>query len=87
MPSATWFGDSAEGQLSSLRSLLTLLSWAVLVPSHAVAWFLGDLDDARLTQPSPGDMVASVTWGSLHQYWKGMTDLDPRDGAHWSLGI
>lgn len=75
MPNATWFGDSAEGQLGSLRSLLTLLSWAVLVPSHAVAWFLGDLDDASLTQPSPGDVVASVTWGSLHQFWVGKARL------------
>lgn len=71
MPNTMWFGDSAEGQLGSLRSLLTLLSWAVLVPRHVVAWFLGDLDDARLTQPSPRDMAASVTWGSLHQYWVG----------------
>lgn len=75
MPHVMWFGDSTEGQLGSLRSLLTLLSLAVLVLSHAVSWFLGDLDDARLTQPSPRDLVASFTWGSLHQYRVGKAQL------------
>ena len=58
-----WIGESAEGWLGSFRSLLTLLSWAVLVRSHVEAWFLGDLDDAEITWPSPGDAVASVIWG------------------------
>lgn len=85
VPNAMCTGESAEGWLGSFRSLLTLLSWVVLVQSHVEARFLGDLDDAELTQPSPGDAVASVIWGggwSLHQHWVAKARLRARRWVH-----